>query len=508
MPRKMMMTWDGRKDRWRKKSNKLAAKLGLPESHRFIVSCSQLVEQGLLDPSIAWTEQNTYRAANQWWEANLLKIGGILAKPQHPLQDQIASLELRKDYAKRHGLKEEAQKLSEEVELLESIDELELADIPMGVVVSQEALKNKKFVEDLFDWTIPPETPPMIIESFLGKEAVWVDRLSRESHTPVQKDKTIGTHVNIFLENEALKVKSGKLTPKTYDNLRYKFKMILDQLGSDKDISLINEQEVGKMKKYLYTQLALREEDPESKAGHSDEYLNAVGGLLRRFIISLHKLRLIGDLPRNLDELTINIQEKPKMKMTDQELIRIINGIPDENQLKLHVLLMLNCAYRGMDIATLKDSEIQDGRIIRKRHKTKDQKNTPVVNYKLWDETTRLLSKWKTQSGIALRTRTGGLWVFSKLIELEDGTHKTTQSDNIATNYKRVVVEGLGIDRPYSLIRKSAASKLDAHPEFGRYAVHFLGESPKSIASRHYITPDQDRFDAAVEWLGNEFGIK
>ena len=147
-------------------------------------------------------------------------------------------------------------------------------------------------------------------------------------------------------------------------------------------------------------------------------------------------------------------------------------------------------------------------RIIRKRHKTKDQKNTPVVNYKLWDETTRLLSKWKTQSGIALRTRTGGLWVFSKLIELEDGTHKTTQSDNIATNYKRVVVEGLGIDRPYSLIRKSAASKLDAHPEFGRYAVHFLGESPKSIASRHYITPDQDRFDAAVEWLGNEFGIK
>ena len=70
--------------------------------------------------------------------------------------------------------------------------------------------------------------------------------------------------------------------------------------------------------------------------------------------------------------------------MTDQELIRIINGIPDENQLKLHVLLMLNCAYRGMDIATLKDSEIQDGRIIRKRHKTKDQKNMPYQHTELY----------------------------------------------------------------------------------------------------------------------------
>ena len=66
MPRKMLMTWDGEKQRWRKSDKKLARKLGLPESHRFFVTCFQLVEQGYLDSSAPRTELTTYRAANGW----------------------------------------------------------------------------------------------------------------------------------------------------------------------------------------------------------------------------------------------------------------------------------------------------------------------------------------------------------------------------------------------------------------------------------------------------------
>ena len=96
----------------------------------------------------------------------------------------------------------------------------------------------------------------------------------------------------------------------------------------------------------------------------------------------------------------------------------------------------------------------------------------------------------------------------SELIEQVDGSHKTKQADSIATNFRRIVRKGLGIDRPYSLHRKSGASKLDEHSEFGRYAEHYLGEKPSTVANRHYITPSQDRFDAAIAWLGKQYEVE
>jgi integrase len=212
---------------------------------------------------------------------------------------------------------------------------------------------------------------------------------------------------------------------------------------------------------------------------------------------------LLNEQPRNLSSVKINVREKAKVKMTDDDIKKILAGISDNNQLKLHILLMLNCGYRGMDIATLREDEIVKGRIIRKRHKTKDLKDTPTVEYKLWTETRRLLDHWHTGKEIALQTRSGKRWVYSDL--QADGSVK--QTDNIATNYNRIVRKGLAVDFPYSLLRKTAASKLDEHPEFGRYAEHFLGEKPSSVAKRHYITPSQEQFDRAIDWLGQQFGV-
>ena len=43
---------------------------------------------------------------------------------------------------------------------------------------------------------------------------------------------------------------------------------------------------------------------------------------------------------------------------------------------------------------------------------------------------------------------------------------------------------------------------------YGRFAEHFLGEAPKTIASRHYTHQNGSEFDEAVNWLGQQFGIK
>ena len=507
MPRKMFMTWDAEKQRWRKQDKKLARKLGLPENQRFFVTCFQLVEQGYLDASEPRTEQATYRAANAWWHDQLARIGISPPGTPHPLQEQLDTLTTRLEFAKSHGLNEVVEELTEEKQRAEAVTEPEATDLYMGEIVSDRATRNRQMLEDLFGWRIPEDTPPKVVEQFLGDDRVWKDRLSREAQNPVPQDKTIGGQMKSYLEREALRVKAGKLTAKRYDNLTYIFRIIESQLGSGRSVSSISEQDVDTLYLFLLGKLAKRHQDPDGKAGYSEDYASGILGRFKSFVRHLHVNRFIDDLPRNLAGVSIKVLEKPIEKMMDEEVKAILNGIPDDNQLKLHVLLMLNCGYRGMDIATLRETEVLDGRIIRKRHKTKGLKHTPTVNYKLWDETRRLLNRWKSGTDTVLLTKSGGLWVYSELIEQQDGSHKTKQSDNIATNFKRIVRKGLGIDRPYSLLRKTGASKLDEHAEFGRYAEHYLGEKPDSVAKKHYITPSQDRFDAAITWLGKQFGV-
>lgn len=55
------------------------------------------------------------------------------------------------------------------------------------------------------------------------------------------------------------------------------------------------------------------------------------------------------------------------------------------------------------------------------------------------------------------------------------------------------------------LFRKTAASKLGEHPEFGKFAQYFLGHSPRTVADKHYVRPSEEHFDRAISWLCQQF---
>ena len=189
----------------------------------------------------------------------------------------------RLDYAKRHGLTEEVKELSDERERAEAIREPEATDLYMGEIVRQQASKNRQLLEDLFEWRIPLDTPPLIVERFLGNEQVWGDRLSRESHNPVSQDRTIGGQITSFLQSQALKVKAGKLTAKRYDNLTYIFSIIENQLGRDRDVAGITEKDVDNLYLHLLRKLGERHEDHSGKAGYSEDYASGVLGRFKSF---------------------------------------------------------------------------------------------------------------------------------------------------------------------------------------------------------------------------------
>jgi hypothetical protein len=39
------------------------------------------------------------------------------------------------------------------------------------------------------------------------------------------------------------------------------------------------------------------------------------------------------------------------------------------------------------------------------------------------------------------------------------------------------------------------------------HSLLYLANSPEGIAARHYVKPDQDKFDAALASLGAEYGV-
>jgi intergrase/recombinase len=84
-----------------------------------------------------------------------------------------------------------------------------------------------------------------------------------------------------------------------------------------------------------------------------------------------------------------------------------------------------------------------------------------------------------------------------------------TKTDAVRNAYNRTAEKlknhGITINGSFKHFRKTAASKLEEHDTYGRYVVHFLGQSPRTVAGRHYVTPSQEQFTAAVEWLRTQF---
>ena len=170
-------------------------------------------------------------------------------------------------------------------------------------------------------------------------------------------------------------------------------------------------------------------------------------------------------------------------------------------QMLLHVLLMLNCGMTQQDISDLHPSEVDwcGSRIRRKRSKTGEHDNVPLVEYPLWAQTFALLQQYRTPDpDHVLLTETGKTWIRDRV--KADGSRSRT--DAIQSVYRHVQVPG---KPPLKLFRKTSATLLDGS-DHGKYAIHFLGQAPVDVAHKHYIQSNGPGFDDAVHWLGEQYG--
>lgn len=460
----------------------------LHRGKRYSVSCRQLDTPPTKDAS--------WRQANQWWEQ---KVAGLHAEAEaaHPYRAQLDLLARRREWALRQSRTDLADSLSAQIENLQNTSDDD------AFPYLDESVSQNIAIAETFGIVVPPDLDPEVAAHYFGDRRLWQEPLQQRNNEPTEPDHTIGGQVARWVKIQRGLAEVGKITPDRADNNRSALNHFKDFVRAASPVATINSATLEAFFLFCHKQVNNRALDAAKKAGWSSEYAKKVFGIARTFVRYLWEENLI-ELPRNIASRRHRFRGAAKKirTFTISEFNNLYGAAT--GQLRLHLLLMANCGMLQTDISDLKQNEVdwKRGRIIRKRSKTKTEEDVPEVNYKLWPITFQLLKNYRsTNSEHVLFTEAGNRWVTKSIVN-----GKLRKSDNVASCYAHLKRK-TRIDKPLKLVRKTSASIIEEHREYGRYKSHFLGHSPRSTADRHYAAPSTDLFDEIVDWLGEKYGL-
>jgi hypothetical protein len=475
-----LMTWMESDQRWHKGY----------KGKRFAVSPRQLKKLGLLPQNAAETKDANRAAANRWWEDKQKEIDDALGKVKHPVrllnayEEAKTAFRLFARWQRRYGDQAKAEEAEKTVEALD--EELKQ---PAPILPLPDELRSPI-------WEILKTQTPA---QQLSTKIKWSDRfrqMKREeaAETATPQENTIRAYIDDYLKIRKAKAEASKKLGTYFYSTRPWLAAFRKFVSPTAPLADITE----KLWKDYFLYLNEKVKDGEI----TEITMRNYQGIARRFVKRCWKDKYIADLPRNIDDrdLTLEVPLKEIVLFSANELKTILAEA--DKRARLYVLLALNCGFYPSDIGRLLRKEVKEGRIIRKRGKTRERsENVPRVNYKLWGETWELLQEYGAQDGeYALTNKHGGcLYVTSADKNKTSGPEQSWKELR-----KKLPPE---CRKPLKSLRKSAASLLETHAEFGRYAEFFLGEAPKSVATKHYIQPSTEQFDRALDWLGKKLGL-
>lgn len=443
MPANYSMTWDAKYRRWQKMYRGVFYK----------VSCRKL--------GAPETKEASYQAANEWWRSKLAELNGDC---------------LRWESAKQIIASQHAKIGESHANLLVALDHQRdlIAKLEKGEATASD------------------------LEAYAGNQAELV--MGNSTAAPV--DESVACQAKEYLAKKSDKVKLGELSLAQLDLIRRGLDFFVAWLEPHTSVKAINSKKWGAYWSYL------------SGLDCSKEYKRKRLYFAKAFVKWLATQEVI-PMPMALTSEEYSFEVKPKKvpTFTLDEVKTLVDG--STGQLTLHLLLMLNCGFTQCDVADVVQEEVdwKAGTITRQRSKTRDHHpDSPTVTYKLWKRTFELLKQWRTEPGnaivdddgeemdLVLRTKSGQRWMTRRETE-----GKFNRTDNTKSVYRHLQA-WVGIKKPIKLLRKTSSSMLEDHLEYGRYALHFLADSPKGMAAKHYVKPSQKQFDAALEWLGQQYG--
>jgi integrase len=418
----------------------------------YFVTCREL--------GVPASKEASYQAANAWWRLKQVELDAV--KPRHFHEESLKEMERRIAWERSRGDSELVRQLSNTTQTIRE-DAVGEYDLDILVYPSQVAT------------------------------AVWEERLSESSgQNQTTATKTIKEHIDRYLQLEMARHRIGKLSASQYQLTVLCLNHFSEWIGSGNLPSVITPDKWEDYWDHLTDELAKRK---------------SPGYCTKRFRIAKTLVRWLAT--KGIIPVPLNLHEKrytftkpdPQIKVFSANQARELVDRAD-GQLKLHLLLMINCGFTQIDISDLHPDEIRDERIIRRRSKTGDKDNVPTVSYPLWPITWTLLQQYRSDDPRhVLVNRRGKPWVERARI---DG-QKSLRRDGIEANFRKLAP-------PCSLktFRASSATLLDSSRDYHRFATYFLGHVAGSIAEKHYLQRGAsfaELFDEATKWLGQQYGF-
>ena len=448
------MTWRQNEKRWSK----------WYKGKSYNVSPRKLIQEGILPKGTPPTKDATRNAMRVWWkqtQAALDAEAEAAREPQHPTGVYLSGVGMDYD--------EDGQPNQHRIRM-----------------------RVTRQVSDP-DGVLPEHVSQLIAE---GKQ-----RAAR-LHDEPPAEQTIGPNVADFL---AFK-RGGECSIDRVDCLRVHLDHFMAWFG-DQPVTGIEEDTLDNYYQHVLSQAR--------KGTYSRTYARDLFASFKQFVRWLASRRRI-KMPYNLTSREFGFKLRPKIKTFSDEDINLLLGAATERT-KLYILLMLNTGATQIDIAELskRNIDLNRGKLTRKRFKTEDHDNVPEVVYPLWPETLRLLKAHLNTDDTLGNRHNEPLALIGEsgnplLVKSQNAKGQLTKKDAIRSAFNRLIRKlkqaSTPVDGSLKLLRKTAATKLEAHPTYGRYIIHFLGQSPDTVAGRHYVTPDAKQFSAAVMWLGEQWG--
>lgn len=419
----------------------------IPESRRWIkkhkgkmyaVSCKQLDRPE--------TKEDSAAAANRWWENKQKEI-----ETAPPTEED---------------LKANAFKVWSMVQDWQSLDEPSREKIVDSLVGNGQYQKIKARAETMIQSTVKAVPPERTIKA---QVEVWKNLL----HGVCQ---------------------SGQMSEGRYDAYCRNIGKFVNWIEEETPIDAIDEAKLEGFFNHLSMQVGTGK--------YSPSYAHTLMMTAKQLISRLAEMKLI-PLPGNIRSRRFRFNHSAPAKIetfTPAEVRTLLAGCDGfSDKTKLYLLLMLNCGMYQNDIAELRTEEVnwKNGTITRARSKTRDR-HGPVVTYTLWPETLALLKKHRAKGDLVLTTDEGNPLV---RFWLEDG--KMRRYDVIQSAWTRLAekLEMKKIRLGMKHLRKTSATILGQHPQYKFYANHFLADSPRNMADRHYVIPSDEEFFKALNWL-------
>lgn len=497
MPVRELMRWVPSQRRWRR----------MYKGKQYYISARQL--------GCAETKEESREAANRWWEQKRAEVD-LASRPerrtsQGPLEDVLAALVGGKPWTSQEDVaagaigyleslppSPAAETLAGDIELAAfaesdhgDTDAWERVAAALGkrllpALLERIVLRGEPLSEPLRE-RLPPAR---VVQIETGVKSVRGEQTA-------EPERTVKPLADAWSDKQQAMVQVGEMTAARAYNVAGCLRHFVAFLGETADAAIIDAERLEAFHHFCLKKIA----DGKWSTAFTREVFSAA----RRWIKWLWERGEI-ELPKNLNSRWRFGSVVSEIEtMTVDEVRFIIDKA--KGKLKLALMLMANAGFTQKDVSDLADDEVDwnEGRVIRRRSKTRKHKNAPTVGYPLWPCTLALLKEYRSGQERVLLTSTGKAYV-----------RKMDGGDMFSTVYDRLRKQ-TGFKKQMKLLRKTSASLLENHTvqlpsgdtinPFAGCVSLFLGHAPASMAAKHYAAPPQKLFDEAVLWLGKQYGF-